>query len=500
VETSWGKVLTAHKGGTWVVLGASTPFRGCSCGYVGTTDGWQDLAHDFRMDWEFDCAPDGNIALTGELDIRQNREFVLALAFGDSLHHALVTMAQALGTSFTTHRARFVEQWRRAGSHLLPLKEGTAGDDGRLYHVSHRVLLAHEDKTYDGAVIASLSIPWGEYAGDDDLGGYHLVWPRDMCHSGTALLAAGSKEVPLRALIYLASTQNEDGGFYQNFWINGEPYWRGTQLDETAFPILFAWRLHEAKMLQDFDPYPVVLKAAGYLIHHGPVTPQERWEENSGYSPSTLAAQIAALICAAACASGATRPPRATSKSTPTFWTPTSSRGRSPRTGRWFRTFAATSSASIPRPPAIPSPMKMPTTGSSSCETSPPGPPPRFRPRTSWMQGSSSWSATASASRAIRWWRILSAWWTPSSGWTRPSAPAGDATTTTATGSGRMADPTRDGDTGTPGRCSRESAGTTSWRRGATCDPSSGPWRSLPRRPGCCPSKCGHCQIAPKPT
>jgi glucoamylase len=252
------------------------------------------------MDWEFDCAPDGNIALTGELDIRQSREFVLALAFGDSLHQALVTMTQALGTPFPAQRTRFVEQWRRAGSHLLPLKEGTAGDDGCLYRVSHSMLLAHEDKTYDGAVIASLSIPWGESASDDDLGGYHLVWPRDMCHSGTALLATGSKEVPLRALIYLASAQNEDGGFYQNFWINGEPYWRGTQLDETAFPILFAWRLHEAKALQDFDPYPVVLKAAGYLIHHGPVTPQERWEENSGYSPSTLAAQIAALICAAA--------------------------------------------------------------------------------------------------------------------------------------------------------------------------------------------------------
>jgi glucoamylase len=300
VETGWGKVLAAHKGGTWLVLGASLPFRRCSCGYVGTTDGWQDLARDFRMDWEFDCAPDGNIALTGELDIRQSREFVLALAFGDSLHRALVTMTQALGTSFTGHRTRFVEQWQRAGHHLLPRPEETTGDGGRLYHVSHSVLLAHEDKTYDGAVIASLSIPWGESASDDDLGGYHLVWPRDMCHSGTALLAAGSKEVPLRALIYLASAQNEDGGFYQNFWINGEPYWRGTQLDETAFPILLARRLHEAKALQDFDPYPVVLKAAGYLIHHGPVTPQERWEENSGYSPSTLAAQIAALICAAA--------------------------------------------------------------------------------------------------------------------------------------------------------------------------------------------------------
>jgi transketolase-like protein/glucodextranase-like protein len=82
---------------------------------------------------------------TGELDIRQSREFVLALSFGDSLHHALVTMAQALGTSFTSQRTRFVEQWRRAGSHLLPLKEGTAGDGGRLYRVSHSALLTTAD-------------------------------------------------------------------------------------------------------------------------------------------------------------------------------------------------------------------------------------------------------------------------------------------------------------------------------------------------------------------
>ena len=68
-----------------------------------------------------------------------------------------------------------------------------------------------------------------------------------MCHSATGLLAAGGTAVPLRALIYLACTQQEDGGFYQNFWINGEPYWRGTQLDETAFPVMLAWRLHQAK-------------------------------------------------------------------------------------------------------------------------------------------------------------------------------------------------------------------------------------------------------------
>ncbi len=300
VQTTWGKVLTAHKGDTWLVLAASVPFLRCSCGYVGTTDGWQDLAKNFRMDWQFDCAPHGNLALTGELDIQQSREFTLALAFGESLHHALVTVTQALSTSFADHRARFIEQWQHTGKHLLPRNDKATSDGGALYHGSHSTILAHEDKTYDGALIASLSIPWGEAMSDDDVGGYHLVWTRDMCHSATGLLAGGSMEVPLRALIYLACTQKEDGGFYQNFWINGEPHWRGIQLDEVALPILLAWRLHQAKGLRDFDPYPMVLKAAGYLIHHGPVTPQERWEENSGYSPSTLAAHIAALICAAA--------------------------------------------------------------------------------------------------------------------------------------------------------------------------------------------------------
>ncbi|MEX2382593.1 MAG: glycoside hydrolase family 15 protein [Opitutales bacterium] len=148
-------------------------------------------------------------------------------------------------------------------------------------------------------MIASLSIPWGEARGDDDIGGYHLVWTRDMVNSATGLLAAGNAETPLRALIYLTCSQLTDGGFHQNFWINGDSYWTGIQLDEVAFPIILAWRLHEAGALRDFDPCPMVLRAASYLMRQGPATPQERWEENSGYSPSTLASNIAALTCAA---------------------------------------------------------------------------------------------------------------------------------------------------------------------------------------------------------
>jgi len=292
------RLLIAHKGGTWLAMGATIPFARCSCGYVGVSDGWQDLHDNLEMDWEFDYAPDGNVALTGELDLRRGREFTLGLAFGDAFQSAVTTLFQSLGLPFARQRRRFIEQWNRGCRHLLPL-DRVARDGGRLYHMSQSLLLAHEDKTYPGAMIASLSIPWGDVKGDEDLGGYHLVWTRDLVNSAGGLLAAGNVETPLRALVYLATTQRPDGGFYQNFWLNGDPYWQGVQLDEAAFPILLAWRLHRLKALQEFDPYPMVRRAAAFLIREGPATPQERWEEASGYSPSTLAVCIAALTCAA---------------------------------------------------------------------------------------------------------------------------------------------------------------------------------------------------------
>jgi len=269
-----------------------------SCGYVGRSDGWTDLAGNFQMDWEFNHATDGNIALIGELDLSNHREFTLGLAFGDTQHHAIATLFQALSTPFDEHHKRFTEQWERPVAHMRHLAKASS-DDGNLYHSSFSLLLAHEDKSYPGALIASLSIPWGEARGDKDQGGYHLVWVRDMVNSASALLAADETATPLRALIYLAVSQQEDGGFAQNFWVNGNPYWRGIQLDEVAFPILLALRLSQRNALKDFDPYPMVLKAATYLLRHGPVTQQDRWEEASGYSPSTLASNIAALIAAA---------------------------------------------------------------------------------------------------------------------------------------------------------------------------------------------------------
>lgn len=290
-------VLMAERNGYWMAMGADVPFARASCGYVGTSDGWSDLREHHSMEWEFDTAPNGNVALTGELDVRAAREFTLAVGFGRGAAHALSTLYESLGTSYEVHRQKFEAQWERVWNNVVPL-ERVAGDGGNLLHASYGVLLAHEDKTFPGAFIASLSIPWGHTKGDSDRGGYHLVWIRDLVQAALGLLAAGDTESPRRTLIYLAASQQPDGGFPQNCWLDGTPYWMGVQLDEVAFPILLAWQLHRAHALDRFDPYPMVLAAARFLVDRGPATQQERWEEAAGYSPSTLAVTIAALVCA----------------------------------------------------------------------------------------------------------------------------------------------------------------------------------------------------------
>ncbi|HMQ52389.1 MAG TPA: glycoside hydrolase family 15 protein [Anaerolineae bacterium] len=293
------KLLVAYKGSTWLVLGASVPLKRGSCGFVGVNDGWTDLSDNYHMDWEYDSASDGNIALTGEIDLSQGTEFTLGVAFGRTFHHAVTTLFAGLSLPYQEHRARFHNQWQRIAETIEDFREAVY-DKGHLYCKSRSLLLAHEDKTYPGAMVASSSIPWGETVGDKpDLGGYHLVWTRDLVKSVTGLLAVNDVQTPLRSLLYLSVLQHRNGGFHQNSWLDGTPYWQGIQLDEVALPILLAWRLHRMQALKEFDPYPMVSRAAAYLIEQGPATPQERWEEASGYSPATLAASIAALTCAA---------------------------------------------------------------------------------------------------------------------------------------------------------------------------------------------------------
>jgi glucoamylase len=291
------RALLAWKNDYSLAMGVSCGFTRSSCGYVGTSDGFQDISAHMKMMWQFGSAMDGNIAIMGEIDVARSREFTIAIAFGQGHHAALSGLMQTLSTPYALHAKRYIEQWHRAMSPAALAAAST--DGGRLMRISHNVILTHEDKTYSGAFIASASIPWGASKSDDDLGGYHLVWTRDMVQSAMALLACGRVETARRALVYLACTQRPDGGFSQNFWIDGTAYWSGIQLDEVAFPIILAWRLWKAGGLGDFDVFPFVERAAAFLVRYAPVTQQERWEENAGYSPSTLAAVISGLVCAA---------------------------------------------------------------------------------------------------------------------------------------------------------------------------------------------------------
>jgi len=302
-EIGAANLIHARREGVHLVMACSRSFSRRSVGHVGASDGWQDLMGNFKMDWEFRAAERGNIALTGEIPLPSSGEFTVAVACGGSYQSTAAKLLQSLAEPFETHRQRYVRQWQRAVVNPEFDFSSDTSDEGHTYRLSRCVLLAHEDKVFQGALVASMSIPWGETKGDNDLGGYHLVWTRDLVQSATALLATGQTSTPVRALIWLAALQRADGSFPQNSWIDGTAYWSGLQLDEVAAPILLAWRLHQQETtLECFDARLMIMRAAAYLILQGPVTSQERWEENAGYSPSTLATVIAGLVCAAECA------------------------------------------------------------------------------------------------------------------------------------------------------------------------------------------------------
>jgi glucoamylase len=291
----------AEHRGTALALACSVPWKKMSVGFVGISDGWQDLATHFQMEWEYQRAEDGNIALTGEIDLAAcNGEFILALGFGGIDAEAGQQVRSSLLEDYDDLRHHYVMHWQHWQSTLLNLDDPLRPHD--LYRSSMAVLRSHESKDFLGGMIASLSIPWGFNKGDEDLGGYHLVWPRDLVETAGALLAAGAVSDSVRVLRYLEATQEADGNWAQNLWLDGRPYWGGVQMDETAFPILLLdmLRRESAPELGRLERWwPMVRKAASFILRNGPVTQQDRWEEDGGYSPFTLAAEISALLVAA---------------------------------------------------------------------------------------------------------------------------------------------------------------------------------------------------------
>ena len=248
--------------------------------------------------WHYTSATHGNIVQTAStaLNGTTRRHLVLSLGFGGSQSAASSSASRALSRGPRTVSAAYESGWHRylAG---LKARPASVSAHATTYDVSAMVLAASEDKTYRGAYIASPTMPWAWGTGlETPSGAYHLVWSRDLYEIATALIADGDRAGAMRALTYLFDRQQKpDGSFPQNSTVDGAPHWTNTQLDEVADPIVLAWQLRQF----DANAYAHVKKAADYIVANGPSTPQDRWENQSGWSPATIAAEIAGLVCAA---------------------------------------------------------------------------------------------------------------------------------------------------------------------------------------------------------
>ncbi|HQT29682.1 MAG TPA: glycoside hydrolase family 15 protein [Thiobacillus sp.] len=295
------RMLSAQQGPfALALLGVDAEFRDAltatSAGHVGSSDGWQDFARHGRMSWDWHEAGPGNVALMAALPLRAS----LALGLSTSPQAAATLALSSLAEPFAAVSEQQAAAWNdwhaarvtRCGAFDLP-----AALDAQL-RTSAQVLKTHSDKTFMGAMVASLSVPWGNQG--DERGGYHLVWPRDLAECAQALLALGG-EVEARAVLgYLMATQNADGHWLQNQWLGGRPYWSGVQLDETAFPVLLAVSLAEHGALGGMPVADMVRRALAFVLREGPSSPQDRWEEDAGVNPYTLAVCIAALVAGSA--------------------------------------------------------------------------------------------------------------------------------------------------------------------------------------------------------
>ncbi|HWY47148.1 MAG TPA: glycoside hydrolase family 15 protein, partial [Bryobacteraceae bacterium] len=207
-------MLFAERDSCALALASSAPLLRRSVGFVGVSDSWRDLSEHFQMTWEYDRAENGNIALTAEIGLAAcEGEFILALGFGGIWAEAGQQALSSLLTSYETTRKDYVQHWQNWQRTLKQLDEKPREKD--LYRASVAVVRSHESKDFLGGIIASLSIPWGFNKGDEDLGGYHLIWPRDLVESAGGLLAAGAHDDALRVLHYLEATQEAAGYWAQ---------------------------------------------------------------------------------------------------------------------------------------------------------------------------------------------------------------------------------------------------------------------------------------------
>jgi glucoamylase len=315
--------LYAYQQGEAQALIASVAFKQVSAGFTGASDGWTDLTRNHTMAWSYATATNGNVALTGWLDLPANTapdtvEFDIALGFAQDPTTARGLAAQSLAVGANALLTKFSSQWDAYQGSVRNLAPA-ANDGGALFRASVALIKSMEDKTFPGAFVASPCFPWGDHlpdnsAGAPTKGGYHLVWPRDLYQMATAFLALDDLRSAAASLEYLRTRQlgpqspgwsfgprqtPSDGSWFQNSYVNGATYWTGLQMDETAMPIVLAYRLWQRGAIAWQNYWDMVRRGADFILRFGPWTAQERWEENFGASPSTIASEISALVVAA---------------------------------------------------------------------------------------------------------------------------------------------------------------------------------------------------------
>lgn len=294
-------------------LAANQSFKRVSSGFVGTpSDGLSQLDTDHRLRYAYRSATAGNVVQTALINARPGRPFTLALGFGPTAEAAARTARGSASADYSAARANYVAGWRRYDGSLHPPPSASA----RSYWLSANVIKAAEDKTYIGAFVASPTDPWGQavpatttHAGWT----YREIFARDNYETMTGLLAAGDRASARQMVSFLFDrAQQPDGSFPRDSLVNGAPapdLFGLSEIDEVAYPLLMAWQTGFAGDATFYSAH--IRPAADYIVDHGPSTGAERWEEHPGYSPSTIAAEIAGLVAASHLATAAHDPGRA---------------------------------------------------------------------------------------------------------------------------------------------------------------------------------------------
>jgi glucoamylase len=294
-----GQALVSSDGTTASAVATSPGLLDTTSGYLDSaSDPWADLQSDHDLDGHYAASTPGNVVQAGRVPLTGlagSQNATVSIGFGAKVAAAIAAAQSSLDGGFAAAHTAYDGGWAGYLGSLKPVPASASGWSTE-WKVSAMVLAASEDKTVRGGFIAGPNRAWAWSNSLQFLAVYHAVWSRDLYQIATGLLAVGDDAAANRALDFLWNVQQRaDGSFPQNSRLDGTPVFGDLQMDEVAFPIVLAHQLGRTGAAD----WAHVKKSADYVVEHGPRTPQERWENATGYSPATIAAEIAGLVCAA---------------------------------------------------------------------------------------------------------------------------------------------------------------------------------------------------------